>query len=158
MLPGYDGFPPVKRAARGSLVVDAKTGKMIRAASDGLLNINTDRIEWLLAHGQIDPRHHEAGRRLQGDWEMAQIITYSSSESVGCGSCGSHPSDAKVDAMARVGAAHRHVGRALWRVIEAVVIDGHSLGKAEGILRLQRKSAIGYLIGGLDCLAGHYGL
>lgn len=155
--PGHDGQPPVFRPMRGSEVLDAKTGKVIREAADGVLNVNCDRLEWLFQHGKITKCQHEAGQRLQGDWEQSKIIAYSSAErGFGC-TGGNRLPDVKLDAMTRFGNARRHVGQSSWRVIELVLLNNVSLGKVEGLLHLPRQSAMGYLAGGLDALASHYG-
>lgn len=156
--PGFDGNPPEFRPARGSQVFDPKTGKVTREAVDSPQNINVDRLEWMLAHNRILPHQHAAGRRLQGDWELAQIVSYGSLSGLPGGSGTVRLADAKCDAISRVNEARRQVGSSGWRILELVVIEGVSVGKAEGRMRLATGNGTGMLICALDALASHYGL
>ena len=154
---GHEGLPPIFRPARDI----AGAGK--RERPDGPQNINVDRLEWLLAHDCIEPHHHEAGRRLQRDWERAQITAGVSLVSSGGGSGSSGLSDTKCDALEAVNKARKSFGRewhrsTAWRIIELVVIDGASMEKAASRVGFNARGALPVLCVALDQLGAHYGL
>lgn len=160
-IPGHDGNPPHFVPARGSEVTDPKTGKVIREAVLGLQNINTDRLERMLDRGQIDRCQHAAGRKLQGDWQLAQIVSYGSVLGGHGGGGAIGLADAKCDAMKRVNDAVlfvRGMSRKLWPIIESVVIDNDTIAKAEKRCLLKKDSGTQQLCTALDVLARHYGL
>jgi hypothetical protein len=151
---GYDGNAPEFREARDI------AGKGKRKSELGPQNIRVDRLEWLLAHKRIDVAQHSAGRKLQHDTELAQIGSYATLENVKCGS-GSGTNrlpDVKCDAIARVNAAHRHMGHKGWRILELVVIENVSLEKGAAMMRIHPRGALPALQGALDALAAHYKL
>lgn len=158
MKHGHDGLAPKFMPARGSELTDPKSGKVIRDAVDSVQNINVDRLEWLLAHRRIHAHHHQAGRLLQRDWELAEIATYSTIDGVGGGGGLNRLPDAKLDAMTRMGRAREYVGPMAWSIIDLVVLQGVSLNKAEAHLRMSQKSGIGALTVALDALARFYNL
>ena len=127
---GHDGNPPEFRPTRDLL------GMGRRASADGLQNINTDRLEWLLAHRHIDVAQHGAGRRLQRDRELSVIGGYAMSPAfaeklVGGGSGRpSDPADIRCDAIRRVNAARAHVGAIGFRILELVVLENVALAEA----------------------------
>lgn len=155
---GFDGNAPVFREARGSEITDPKTGKIVRQAIDGPQNVNIDRLEWLLAHRGIEKHQHEAGRRLQADWEQSQLMGYAVMGGTH-GGAGERPSDAKLDAMGRYARAiamliaprHR-------RVIDLVVLENISVARTAIMLRVIPGACAAILQDALDVLAAHYGL
>ena len=156
---GYDGNAPVFALARGSEIVDSRTGKVTRQGEDSPQNINIDRLEWLLAHRGIEKHQHEAGRRLQGDWEQSQLMGYAVMGGAGGGGSINRPSDAKCDALARYGAAiSALVGPRHRAMIEMVVLQNVSLSRAAASIRLNRHASQAVFQDALDVLAAHYGL
>ena len=128
--PGHDGNAPEFRAARDL----AGSGK--RSAVQGLQNINTDRLEWLLAHRHIDVTQHGAGRKLQRDREMSVIGGYAMSPafsaSAAGGAAGRHsaPADIKCDAIRRMNAARAHVRKTGFRILELIVLENVAVAEA----------------------------
>jgi hypothetical protein len=127
--PGHDGNAPEFRAARDL----AGHGK--RSAVQGLQNINTDRLEWLLAHRHIDVSQHGAGRRLQRDREMSVIGGYAMSPAFSAsagGPAGRHsaPADIKCDAIRRMNAARAHIGKTGFRIVELIVLENVAVAEA----------------------------
>lgn len=149
---GHEGCPPVFRPARDI----AGAGK--RERPDGPQNINVDRLEWLLAHDCIEPHQHAAGRKLQGDWERAEISAGVSLVSSGGHGGASTLSDAKCDAVTAVGKARKAIGPLAWRMIELVVINGASMEKAAARMGYNARGALPVLCVSLDTLGRHYGL
>ncbi len=152
VVPGHDNEPPIFLDVRDA----AGAGKR---SIKGILNINVDRLSYLLAHRRITQAQHDAGRELQADAELAQIGGYATGSGEPAGGNGYRGlSDARLDAQTRHGAALRVLGASGRKIVELVVISGYSVEKAEVILRLPYRAGVGMLIGALDCLAHHYGL
>jgi len=151
---GYDGNKPEFQPVRDYVYVDGR-----REPVDGPQNVNTTRIAWLFAHNEIDARQYEAGRRLQKDWHLSLIQPFASSVLVGAGGSGGNqlPNDAKVAAMKRHGNARAALGYG-WAIIELVVHDDITIGKAAAKLHVGEKQAKGMLWLALHILADHYGL
>lgn len=155
--PGHDGNPPEFRTVRDLL------GSGKRSAADGLQNINTDRLEWLLAHRHIDIAQHGAGRKLQRDHELSLIGGYAMSPALekpgrGGNARPSDPADIRCDAIRRMNAARAHVGAIGFRILALVVLDNvaiaeaaRRLGEPAGKLPLALRVA-------LDSLASFYRL
>jgi hypothetical protein len=127
--PGHDGNPPEFRAARD---IEGRGKRTVR----GLQNINTDRLEWLLAHHQIDSVQHGAGRKLQRDREMSAIGGYAMSPGFGAGFAPggsgrpSGPEDIRCDAIRRMNAARAHLGATGFRIVELVVLENAAVAEA----------------------------
>lgn len=155
---GYDGNAPEFREKRGSEVRDPGTGAVIRTAEFGTENINVDRIAWLLAHKRIERHQFDAGRQLQGDWELSKLENYASLRGGVSGSGTNLLPDVKCDAIQRVGDARIRVGHMGWRILDMVVIRNISLEKCAAILRVKPASMSTGLQVALDALASHYGL
>ncbi len=155
---GYDGSPPEFREKRGSEYRDPRTGAIIRVAEMGIENINVDRIKWLLSHKRIEQHQFDAGRRLQGDWEISKLENYASLQGGRSGSGTNLLPDVKCDAIQRCGDARKAVGHTGWRILDMVVIQNISLEKCGVILRVRPSSMSTGLQVALDALASHYGL
>jgi hypothetical protein len=123
--PGYDGAPPEFRPARDP---GGKGQRNLQSAQ----NINTDRLEWLVAHRYIDLAQHGAGRRLQRDWEMSLIGGYAMSPARGGvpSARADIPADMKCDAMRRMNRARAHVGGTGFRILELVVLENAAIKEA----------------------------
>lgn len=153
---GFDGEPPEFCAKRGSEVRDTLTGEIIRHGEPSPYNINVDRLSWLLAHKRISQVQHDAGERLQKLWRKAKMESYAVISGSGGGGAGrTRVADSVCDARDEVAAAHDHIGNSGWRVIELVVLQSASLGKAEGMMCLGPGGGIGALRVALDALARH---
>ncbi len=156
---GYDGHAPHFMPARDIESVDRLTGVRRRETPAGPLNVNTDRIEWLLARDKLSKRQYAAARRFQADWERAQILPVAAPALVRSSgrSAPELPNDAKVAAMRRHRAAAIALGR--WhRVVELVALENRTLAQAAAALHMHAERASEQLETGLDVLADHYGL
>jgi hypothetical protein len=151
---GYDGSGPAMREPRDL------AGHAARSLPT-LQNSNCDRLEWLLSHGKIEQYQLDAGRRLEADCQLAQIGGYVSGGN-GCRApaAASTLSDAKLDAIARVGRARSSLVPTAWRLLDLVVLQNIAL--CEAGRRLWGKSGRGEPLGALrfalDGLAAHYGI
>ncbi len=157
-VPGHDGNPPEFRPARDI------EGRGRRIASQSLQNINSDRLEWLLAHRHIDLAQHGAGRKLQRDRELALIGGYAMSPALSGSAAGGAglrqlaPADIKCDAIRRMNAARAHVGRTGFRILELIVLENEAVGEAARRLGEPAAKLPLALCVALDLLAGFYRL
>jgi hypothetical protein len=152
--PGYDGEAP-------EIGYSERAHAMDRNSNNPQENSNIDRITWLKAHKVIESEHFEAARRLQRDWEIAELLPVASNVLVGCGAGANLPNDAKVDAMKRRGKAMDRIGgdgSIAGQMVTKVVLESMSIARAASCLRWHPKVATGIFILALDILAQHYGL
>jgi hypothetical protein len=153
VLIGYDGQPPMFRDARDI------GGHQARERVKGPQNINVDRLEWLLAHKLIEPHHHQAGRKLQDCCQIAELsVGVALAGGGGGGSPSTALSDAKCDAMTAINKARAALSPMAWRMIELVVIDGVTVGKAAARMRIAERAGLPALLFSLDALGRHYSL
>lgn len=147
---GYDGERPEFQVSRDL------QGNGKREAVDGPTNVRVDKLEWLLAHKSIDLIQHTAGRRLQRDYELAQIMTFSTFEGGAGRGPGTNLSDVKLDAMTRHGAAHAFVGNLGSLILRLVVEENKSLEKAASLMRQNPRGMLLPLRMALDALGRFY--
>jgi hypothetical protein len=130
------------------------------------VNVAESPLSWLKARGLIDARQFEAGERLRGDYETAQLgprVTMrwdASPAARGARGPGAplDPTLAGIAAKRRfdaaIGAAGPGLGDILWRVVCA----GEGLAHAEKGLGWPARAGKLVLGLALDRLADHYGL
>ncbi len=152
VLIGFDGHPPMFRAARDL----ENKGQRIKV--DGPQNINVDRLEWYLAHRLIEKYQHEAGRRLQLARETEELSGGSNYQGAGGGSPSSTLPDVKCDAMHNVNKVKKALPPRMFRMLELVVIEGKTAEKAAALMQWNTRAAIPCLTLCLDALAMHYGM
>lgn len=118
------------------------------------------RADPILTMHKRDPRmvtvdHLRAVERLRDDWDKAQGLM---ARGVG-GSGINGPTDARLDAVARVRAAHDALGGVIWMVVLCVALWGKSLTwmRAKSpIVGLPSRATAAALVEGLDRLHNHY--
>lgn len=119
-------------------------------------------LAWLAARGLIDTRQNEAGERLRGDYERAQIapsVTMRWSPRVDDGTGErADPGAGQLAAKRRFDAAIAALGPGLADVAWRVVCAGEGLPAAERALDWPARSGRVVLGLALDRLAHHYGL
>jgi hypothetical protein len=146
---GHDGQAPELAAPRD---LDGKDRRQLPE----LENFNTDRIRWLYRHGKLTDIEYYAAETLQRDCQLAQIGGYASSGNGG--GAGTGLADAKLDAIARVGAARAALVPTAWRLVEMVAVE--NIGLAVAAVRLWGRSARYERLLELRCalgvLAAHY--
>jgi DNA-directed RNA polymerase specialized sigma24 family protein len=123
-----------------------------------------DTVGWLEKHRHISAHQLYAARRLQEDAESAEIMPQPNSGVGGAPRLGVL-SDAQLAAMSAHADARRAVriafdklGPAGERLIQLVVIENKTLGKAAAEMREPERGIMFALRIALDALARHYGL
>ena len=131
------------------------------------VNVAESPLSWLAARGLIDARQLEAGERLRGDYERAQLgpsVTMRWDVSRVDGGGGARdggrldPATAQLAARRRFDAATAALGRGLSDVAWRVVCAGEPMTAAEKALGWPTRSGRVVLTLALDRLADHYGL
>ena len=126
------------------------------------VNLRESPLGWLRSRDLIDARQFEAGERLRGDYERAQIappVTMRWTPRVDGGSADTlDPASAQIAAKRRFDAAVAAVGPGLNDVLWRVVCACEGLPLAEKALGWPARAGRVVLTLALDRLAGHYGL
>ncbi|MDQ2892483.1 MAG: DUF6456 domain-containing protein [Pseudomonadota bacterium] len=127
------------------------------------VNIAESPLGWLAARGLVDARQVEAGERLRGDYETAQIAATTTMRwgvvrVDGGGGDGLDPGLAQVAAKRRFDGAITAVGPGLSDIAWRVVCAGEGLPVAEKGLGWPTRSGRLVLTLALDRLADHYRL
>ena len=122
--------------------VDKKTGR--RPARSVTVNRAESPLGWLKARGLVSQRQYDAGERLRGDWERAQLaprvtMTWDAAP-VARGRSGSAPAidlaGTQIDAHRRFHAAIDAAGPGLSDILWRVVCAGEGMRQAETALGL----------------------
>jgi hypothetical protein len=128
------------------------------------VNLAESPLGWLAARGLVSPRQVEAGERLRGDYERAQLaprvtMRWDAARVDGGGGGGAlGPAEAQVAAKRRFDAAVAAVGPGLRDVLWRVVCAGEGLPVAEKALGWPARAGRVVLGLALDRLGDHYGL
>jgi hypothetical protein len=147
-------------------VAGAKTQDARRGGRSVTVNLAESPLSWLRARGHVDARQYEAGERLRGDYETAQLgpcvtMRWDAAPS-GSGRRaapeGIDPTLAGIAAKRRFDAAVGAAGPGLADVLWRVVCAGEGLPVAEKALGWPVRSGKLVLGLALDRLADHYGL
>lgn len=137
-----------------------------RAARSVTVNVVESPLGWLKARGLVDQRQYEAGERLRGDWERAQIEPRTTmawdGPPIGSGGRGApfqpDPAGAAVAARRRFEAAVASAGPGLSDIVWRVVCAGEGMRDAERALGWPARAGRLVLTLALDRLADHYRL
>ena len=143
--------------AHGVTAVRGRGGRSVT------VNVAESPLSWLAARGLVDARQLEAGERLRGDYERAQLapgVTMRwDAMRVDCGGGGGlDPTTAQLAAKRRFDAATAALGRGLADVAWRVICAGEPMTAAEKALGWPSRSGRVVLTLALDRLADHYGL
>ena len=141
---------------------DKTTGR--RPARSVTVNRAESPLGWLKARGLVSQRQYDAGERLRGDWERAQLaprVTMSwDAAPVARGRSGSAPaidlSGSQVDAHRRFDAAVEAAGPGLTDILWRVVCAGEGMRQAETALGRPARAGKLVLLIALDRIADHY--
>jgi hypothetical protein len=151
----------VKRGLEDGRVTSGPPRRGRRAVT---VNLAESPLGWLAARGLVSARQVEAGERLRGDYERAQLapsvtMRWDSSPR------GRHaraealdPTMAQLAAKQRFDAAIASVGPGLSDILWRVVCAGEGVPVAERALGWPARAGRLVLGIALDRLAGHYGL
>lgn len=138
-----------------------KTGGVRRQRSSVTVNVAESPLSWLHAHGHLDGRLFDAGERLRGDYEQAQLspsltMSWDAVRIRGSGSSGLSPTERQVAARERFNGAITHAGKGLEDILWRVVCSGESLSIAEKGLKWPTRSGKLVLKLALDRIADFY--
>ena len=118
----------------------------------------------LMARGIVSQRQYDAGERLRGDWERAQLaprvtMTWDAAPIAG-GRSGSAPSSdpagTQIDAHRRFDAAIDAAGPGLTDILWRIVCAGEGMRQAETALGWPARAGKLVLLIALDRIADHY--
>ena len=139
-----------------------------RAAANPARSVTVNRAEsplgWLLARGLVSRRQYEAGERLRGDWERAQLaprVTMAwdaAPVARGRGGSAAEPdlTGAQLDAKRRFDAAVASAGPGLADILWRVVCAGEGMRDAETALGWPARAGKLVLTFALDRVAAFY--
>ena len=149
---GHDGNRPEFAIRKDFVYIDGQ-----REATESPENVNHSRVRWLLEHKRITPRMFEAADRHEKDWNTSLMQPRASSVVVGNGGGNGdmHPNDKKIAAMRRRGDAVTVCGR-MYPMVELVVLQNLSVGKASAKLGIHNQAGIIILRVALATLADHF--
>jgi hypothetical protein len=138
------------------------TSGRVRRGRSVTVNRAESPLGWLRARGLVDARQFEAGERLRGDFEVAQLgprVTARWGETrVDGRGAGLDPTIAQLAAKRRFDAAIGAAGRGLADVLWRVICAGESVPDAERALGWPARAGRLVLGLALDRLADHYQL
>ncbi len=125
------------------------------------VNLAESPLTWLYSRGHLSPRQFEAGERLRGDWERAQLspgvtMRWDAVRIRGSGDCGLNPSERQIAAKARFDGAVDSAGPGLADILWRVVCAGDTLPDAERALAWPVRSGKLVLSLALDRVAEFY--
>jgi hypothetical protein len=128
------------------------------------VNVPESPLGWLLAHGHVSPRQFDAGERLRGDWERAQLaprVTMTwDAVPVARGRGGSATradlNGAQLDAKRRFDRAIAAAGAGLSDILWRIVCAGEGMREAETALGWPARAGKLVLRFALDRVADYY--
>ena len=156
---------------RQRLLKEQPLGHAADAASKGgraprsvTINRAESPLGWLLARGLVSQRQFDAGERLRGDWERAQLpprVTMSwdaapVARGRGGASAGSDLNGAQMDAKRRFEGAVSAAGPGLADILWRIVCAGEGMRDAETALGWPARAGKLVLTFALDRVADYY--
>ena len=138
--------------------------KQRRPARSVTVNLAESPLGWLFSRGLISTAQYDAGERLRGDWERAQLaprvtMTWDSApitRSRGGSSPALDPNSAQVDAKRRFDAALAEAGPGLSDILWRIVCAGEGMRDAESALGWPARAGRLVLTLALDRVARFY--
>ncbi len=125
------------------------------------VNLAESPLSWLHARGHLDDRLFDAGERLRGDYERAQLapsvtMRWDPVRISGTGDRGLSPTERQIAAKARFDGAMQAAGSGLCDILWRVACAGESMLEAEKALSWPARSGKLVLKLALDRVAGYY--
>lgn len=138
----------------------------LRPVRSVTVNLAESPLGWLVSRGLVSRRQFDAGERLRGDWEAAQLsprVTMAwdaAPVARGRGGAASSPDPrgAQIDAKKRFDAAIAHAGPGLADILWRVVCAGEGMREAESALGWPARAGKLVLTLALDRVADYYRL
>lgn len=135
-----------------------------RPARSVTINLAESPLGWLFSRGHLDRRQFEAGERLRGDWERAQLsprvtMTWDAAPVArGRGGSTGRPdlNGAQIDARARFDGAIESAGPGLADILWRIVCAGEGMREAESALGWPARAGKLVLTLALDRVATFY--
>jgi hypothetical protein len=154
-----------ERSIEAGLATEAPRSP-VRPGRSVTVNAAESPLGWLLARGLVTQRQYDAGERLRGDWERAQLaprVTMSwdaAPVSRGRGGAAPEPhlTGAQIDAKRRFDEAVAAAGPGLADVLWRVVCAGEGMRQAETALGWPARAGKLVLTIALDRIAAYYRL
>jgi hypothetical protein len=140
------------------------TSRQRRPARSVTVNVAESPLGWLFSRGLISTAQYDAGERLRGDWERAQLaprvtMAWDSgpiARSRGGSAPGSNPGIAQLDAKRRFDAALAEAGPGLSDILWRIVCSGEGMRDAETALGWPARAGRLVLTLALDRVARFY--
>jgi hypothetical protein len=153
-----------ERSIEAGVAASSSSAPRARPIRSVTVNTTESPLGWLLARGYVTQRQFDAGERLRGDWERAQLaprVTMAwDSAPVARGRGGSAPepdlSGAQLDARRRFEDAIAFAGAGLSDILWRVVCAGDGMREAETALGWPARAGKLVLTLALDRLANYY--
>ncbi|MGZ2412850.1 uncharacterized protein DUF6456 [Sphingomonas sp. F9_3S_D5_B_2] len=141
--------------------IDGDVGPAVRSVT---VNLAESPLGWLFSRGMLTQRQFDAGERLRGDWERAQLaprVTMGWDNSPVSGSRGgSAPSPdlagAQIDSKRRFEGAVASAGPGLADILWRIVCAGEGMRDAESALGWPARAGKLVLTFALDRVADYY--
>jgi hypothetical protein len=159
------GRTPVRLLGERGFAQDAASeAPQPRPVRSLTVNVTESPLGWLLAHGHVSPRQFDAGERLRGDWERAQLaprvtMTWDAAP-VTRGRGGSATradlNGAQLDAKRRFDRAIAAAGAGLSDILWRIVCAGEGMREAETALGWPARAGKLVLRFALDRVADYY--
>ena len=145
-------------------IAAGETRKGMRPARSVTVNAADSPLGWLFARGLVTQRQFDAGERLRGDWERAQLsprVTMAwDAAPVARGRSGSagQPdlNGAQIDSKRRFNAAVASAGPGLADILWRIVCGGEGMREAESALGWPARAGKLVLTFALDRVADYY--
>ena len=144
--------------------IEKRAGSGKRPARSVTVNLAESPFGWLFSRGHVSPRQFEAGERLRGDWERAQLaprvtMTWDAAP-IARGRGGDAPgidlNGAQLDAKRRFEAAVAEAGPGLADILWRVVCAGEGMREAESALGWPARAGKLVLSFALERVADYY--
>ena len=158
------------RREKGRLLIErsvdgeTRTSKQKRPARSVTVNLAESPLGWLFSRGLISTVQFDAGERLRGDWERAQLaprVTMGGdsapiARSRGGSSPAPDPSTSQLDARCRFEAALVEAGPGMADILWRIVCSGEGMRDAETALGWPARAGRLVLTLALDRVARFY--
>jgi len=150
-----------ERAIEGEIASERAPGKRLRSVT---VNATESPLGWLFSRGFLTQRQYDAGERLRGDWERAQLAPRVTmawdaapvSRGRGGSAFGPDLTGSQLDAKRRFEDAVASAGPGLADILWRIVCAGEGMREAETALGWPARAGKLVLTFALDRVAAYY--